>query len=101
MGRQQGGRMADIETSGTIELYHCPDARSFRALWALEELGLAYTLHLLPFPPRVRSPEYLELNPLGTIPLMIDGASVMTESAAIVEYLATRYGPSELAVAAE
>lgn len=33
-----------------IELWHCPDARSFRPLWALEELGLAYELHLLPFP---------------------------------------------------
>ena len=82
-----------------IELYHCADARSFRALWTLEEMGLAYRLHLLPFPPRVRAPEYLDHNPLGTIPLLIDGATRMTESAAIIEYLATRYGPSPLAVA--
>lgn len=81
-----------------IELYHCADARSFRALWALEELGLAYKLHLLPFPPRFKSPEYLQVNPLGTIPAMIDGATFMTESAAIVQYLVTRYGPSPLAV---
>jgi glutathione S-transferase len=81
-----------------IELWHCPDARSFRPLWALEELGLPYELHLLPFPPRVRQPEYLEVNPLGTIPAMKDGATFMTESAAIVQYLVTRYGPSELAV---
>ena len=46
-----------------IELWHCPDARSFRVLWALEELGLPYTLHLLPFPPRAKAPEYLEINP--------------------------------------
>jgi glutathione S-transferase len=83
-----------------IELWHCPDARSFRALWALEELGLPYELHLLPFPPRVRAPEYLEINPLGTIPAMRDGATFMTESAAIVQYLATRDGPSPLAVPA-
>jgi glutathione S-transferase len=81
-----------------IELWHCPDARSFRALWALEELGLAYELHVLPFPPRVRAPEYLEVNPLGTIPAMRDGVTFMTESAAIVQYLATRDGPSPLAV---
>jgi glutathione S-transferase len=81
-----------------IELYHCPDARSFRALWALEELGLPYELHLLPFPPRARAPEYLQVNPLGTIPALIDGATFMTESAAIVQYLATRHGLSELAV---
>jgi glutathione S-transferase len=81
-----------------IELYHCPDARSFRALWALEELGLPYELHLLAFPPRARAPDYLQINPLGTIPALIDGATFMTESAAIVQYLATRHGPSELAV---
>jgi glutathione S-transferase len=84
-----------------IELWHCPDARSFRALWALEELGLEYELHLLPFPPRVRAPEYLQVNPLGTIPAMRDGETFMTESAAIVQYLATRHGPSDLAVPVE
>lgn len=81
-----------------IELWHCPDARSFRPLWALEELGLEYKLHLLPFPPRVREPAYLEINPLGTIPAMKDGETFMTESAGIVQYLATRYAPNELAV---
>ena len=81
-----------------IELYHCPDARSFRALWTLEEMGLPYQLHLLPFPPRVRAPEYLKVNPLGTIPALIDGETFMTEAAAIVQYLATRHGPTDLAV---
>lgn len=84
-----------------IELYHCADARSFRALWALEELGLPYRLHILPFPPRVHQPDYLALNPLGTIPLLIDGEVRMTESAAIPQYLATKHGPSSLAVGPE
>ena len=84
-----------------IELYHCFDARSFRALWALEEMGLEYRLHLLPFPPRILRPDYLQQNPLGTIPLLIDGAVRMTESAAIPQYLATRYGPTPLAVRAD
>jgi glutathione S-transferase len=75
-----------------------PDARSLRVLWALEELGLPYELHLLPFPPRVRAPEYLQINPLGTIPAMRDGDTFMTESAAIVQYLATRHAPNELIV---
>lgn len=84
-----------------IELYHCHDARSFRALWALEEMGLPYRLHSLPFPPRLHRPDYLEINPLGTIPLLIDGATRMTESAAILEYLAARHGPTSLAVSAD
>ena len=81
-----------------IELWHCADARSFRPLWALEELGLPDKLHLMPLPPRVRQPEFLEINPLGTIPALRDGATFMTESAAIEQYLVTRHGPSDLAV---
>lgn len=84
-----------------IELWHCHDARSFRPLWALEELGLDYKLHLLPFPPRVREKAYLEINPLGTIPAMKDGDTFMTESAGITQYLVTRHGPSDLAVAVD
>lgn len=82
-----------------ISLYHCSDARSFRPLWALEELGLDYQLHMLPFPPRVRAKAYLEINPLGTIPTLIDGETRMTESAAMVEYLIARHGEDRLGVA--
>ena len=81
-----------------ITLYHCARARSFRPLWALEELQLPYELKMLPFPPRALAKEYLAVNPLGTIPLMIDGDTRMTESAAIAQYLVTKYGPSPLAV---
>lgn len=75
-----------------IELWHCADARSFRPLWALEELGLDYELKMLRFPPRVFKKEYLAENPLGTIPLLVDGETRMTESAAITHYLAMRHG---------
>ena len=84
-----------------IQLYHCADARSFRPLWALEELGLSYDLTVMPFPPRYRAKEFMAVNPLGTIPAMTDGETFMTESAAIVQYLVTRYGPSSLAVDVE
>jgi glutathione S-transferase len=81
-----------------ITLYHCAAARSFRPLWTLEELGLPYDLKMLPFPPRVFAREYLGINPLGTIPLLLDGDTRMTESAAIAQYLVTRYGPTPMAV---
>jgi glutathione S-transferase len=81
-----------------ITLYHCTAARSFRPLWALEELRLPYDLKMLPFPPRALAREYLALNPLGTIPLLIDGDTQMTESAAVLQYLVTRHGPTPLAV---
>jgi glutathione S-transferase len=84
-----------------IQLYHCAAARSFRPLWTMEELGLSYELKMLPFPPRVFAKDYLAINPLGTIPLLVDGDTRMTESAAIAQYLVTRYGPTPLAVAVD
>jgi glutathione S-transferase len=84
-----------------IVLYHCVAARSFRPLWALEELGLPYELKVLAFPPRVSDRSYLSINPLGTVPAFFDGATRMTESAAICHYLGVRYGPSALVAGAE
>ncbi|MBR0778037.1 glutathione S-transferase family protein [Bradyrhizobium diazoefficiens] len=84
-----------------ITLYHCDAARSFRPLWMLEEMGLSYELKMLPFPPRVFAKEYLALNPLGTIPFMIDGETKMTESSGICHYLGTRYAPTPLMVDVE
>jgi glutathione S-transferase len=81
-----------------IVLYHCMSARSFRPLWMLEELGLPYELRMLPFPPRVHRREYLATNPLGTIPLLLDGEARLTESAAICQYLAARHSPRGLNV---
>ena len=84
-----------------ITLYHCADARSFRPLWALEELGLAYELKMLPFPPRMHDRGYLQINPLGTIPAFFDGEMRMTESAAICEYLAAKFGAGTLGVSVD
>lgn len=84
-----------------LHLYHCADARSFRALWALEEMGLDYDLTLMPFPPRARVDGYKDVNPLGTVPALLADGALMTESSAIPHFLATRYGPSDLAVAAD
>ena len=81
-----------------MKLWHCRDARSFRVLWTLEELGLDYDLVALPFPPRWAAPGYLDINPLGTIPYFEDGPAKMTESAAISEYLAVRHDAGGLAV---
>jgi glutathione S-transferase len=82
----------------TITLYHCMSARSFRPLWMLEELGLPYELKMLPFPPRQFERSFLDVNPLGTVPAVTDGGPVMTESAAICQYLAARYSPAALNV---
>ncbi|HUR88227.1 MAG TPA: glutathione S-transferase family protein [Ramlibacter sp.] len=77
-------------------LYHCKQARSFRVLWMLEELGLDYELHMLPFPPRVFAREYLEVNPLGTIPFYVEGDARMTESSMICHWLAAHHETPKL-----
>ncbi|SPB15239.1 putative glutathione S-transferase [Caballeronia novacaledonica] len=82
-----------------ITLHHCVSARSFRPLWALEEIGVPYELKMLPFPPRVFARGFKDVNPLGTIPAFEDDALFMTESSAICQYLAARYSPGALDVA--
>lgn len=84
-----------------ITLYHCMSARSFRPLWMLEELNQPYDLIVLPFPPRVHARHFLEINPLGTIPALIHENNLMTESSAICQYLATKFGANLLDVHAE
>ena len=80
-------------------LYTCARSRGLRATWAAEEAGVDIDLNILPFPPRYLAPEFMALNPLGTVPLLVDGETRMTESCAIAHYLATRSGYTPLAIA--
>ncbi|WP_271438566.1 glutathione S-transferase family protein [Pontixanthobacter luteolus] len=79
-------------------LYTCQGSRGLRATWAAAEAGADLDLHMLPFPPRFQAPEYLEINPLGTIPMLVDGGSKMTESCAIAHYIAVKSGADALVV---
>jgi len=80
-------------------LYTCARSRGLRATWAAEEAGVELDLRMLPFPPRHKAREYLEINPLGTVPLLIHGETQMTESCAIAHYLAVLGGADNLIVA--
>ena len=67
--------------------------RTLRAHWSMHELGLEYECH--PIGSRsgeTEAPEYTKLNPSQKIPTLQDGDLVVAESAAIVNYLTTRYG---------
>ena len=79
-----------------IKVYFAPRSRSLRVLWALEEMGLEY--EAVPASFREPTPEFLAANPTRTIPALVDGPMVMTESVAILQYLGDRYGPTELTV---
>jgi glutathione S-transferase len=75
-----------------MKLYGFAPTRSIRALWGLRELGADF--EFVPVDLRTgahRRAEFLALNPAGKLPVLIDGNDVITESAAIVLYLAEKY----------
>ena len=80
--------------TSTITLYGFGSSRSFRALWALEEAGLAYQYVELEFSGSGDngrlSEQYLSLNIQGKVPTLVDGDLIISESAAIVNYIASK-----------
>ena len=74
-----------------MKLWNCHDARSLRALWALEEMGLDYELEMMAFPPRFLHEGYMDVNVLGTVPYFVDGEHHLTESTGICHYLVETY----------
>ncbi len=83
-----------------MKLWHCRESRSLRPLWALEEMDIPYELAVLPFPPRVRHREFLQINALGTVPYFEDGDVRMTESTGICHYLVEKYDRHEFGLRA-
>lgn len=84
----------------TFQLYHHPFSRAATVLWMLEELGLPYDLHFVDLKTGAqKDPAFLKLNPMGKLPTLVDGESVLTEVAAIGVYLADRYSAGVLAPA--
>lgn len=84
----------------TLTLFHSPGTRSIRALWLLEEMGLTYDLKSIKYDGAYfASGAFKKINPMGKVPALYDGESLIVESTAIMEYLMHRHGPSELSVA--
>lgn len=84
-----------------LTLYHCRDSRSLRPLWALEEMKLDYQLINMEFPPRFKFEGYLDINPLGTVPTLIDDSLTLTESTAICQYLVEKYHDTNISLSVE
>jgi glutathione S-transferase len=82
----------------TITLYHHPFSRAAGTLWTLEEIGEPYELQFVDIMKGAqKSPPLIDLNPMGKIPVLVDGDIVVTENAAIALYLADRYALGRLA----
>ena len=79
-----------------LTLWGVTTTRTMRALWALHELGLDYTLH--PIRPRsgeTQTPEFARINPRRKIPVLQDGDFTIAESPAIIAYLSEAYGTDD------
>jgi glutathione S-transferase len=82
-----------------LTLYHAAPSRSSIVHWMLEELGQPYDLHLLSFTKGDnRAPDYLAVNPMGKVPALKHGDTVVTEAAAICAYLADEFPQAKLNV---
>lgn len=81
-----------------LTLYYHPFSRAAGVLWPLEEVGEPYELKYIDLAKgEQKAPELVALNPMGKIPVLVDGDAVITESAAISLYLADRYASGRLA----
>jgi glutathione S-transferase len=88
------------ENSMPITLFHHPFSRAANVVWMLEEAGVPYQLRWIDMMGGAqKSSELLALNPMGKLPVLVDGEVIVTESAAIALYLADRYAAGVLAPA--
>jgi glutathione S-transferase len=81
-----------------MKLYYSSQTRAVRPRWLLEEIGAPYEIvHLSLQNGDNKRPEYLAINPNGTVPTLVDGDLVLFESAAICQYLADKFPEKRLA----
>ena len=79
-----------------LVLYTNPMSRGRIGRWMLEETGQPYTAEILEYA-SMKSPEYLAINPMGKVPAVRHGDTIVTEAAAICAYLADAFPEAGLA----
>jgi glutathione S-transferase len=86
-----------MELPMKMKLYEFAPTRSIRVRWTLQELGVDYESIPVNLPAgEHRRPEFLKINPAGRVPVLVDDDLVLTESVAIVLYLADKYSDKGL-----
>jgi glutathione S-transferase len=80
-----------------LVFYTNPMSRGRIARWMLEEVGQPYRTELLDYDTTLKAPEYLAINPMGKVPALRHGDTVVTETAAICAYLADAFPAAGLA----
>jgi glutathione S-transferase len=84
-------------TRDNLVLYTNPHSRGRIARWMLEEVGAAYRTEVVPFGQPMKTGGYLSINPMGKVPAIVHGGTVVTEVAAICAYLADAFPDAHLA----
>ncbi len=84
-----------------LKIHHLGVSQSERIIWLCEELALPYQLQHYTRDPvtRLSPPELKALHPLGAAPVIEDGALLLAESAAIVEYIIEKHGAGQFKLA--
>jgi glutathione S-transferase len=85
--------------SNDLVLYTHPMSRGRVARWLLEEIGQPYRAELLEYGTTMKGADYLAINPMGKVPALRHGDTIVTESAAICAYLADAFPQAGLAPA--
>jgi glutathione S-transferase len=80
-----------------LVFYTNPMSRGRIVRWMLEEVGAPYRAELLDFGTTMKAPAYLAINPMGKVPAIRHGNTVVTEVAAICAYLADAFPKAGLA----
>jgi glutathione S-transferase len=80
-----------------LTFYTHPMSRGRIVRWMLEEIGQPYRTELLDYGTTMKAPAYLAINPMGKVPAIRHGDTVVTEGAAICAYLADAFPQSRLA----
>jgi len=84
--------------SDEIVFYHNPRSRAQMAHWMLEEVGAPYRTVIVDFAHgENRKPDFLAINPMGKLPTIVHKGVVVTETAAIIAYLADAFPDASLA----
>ncbi|MGC8469135.1 MAG: glutathione S-transferase family protein [Acetobacteraceae bacterium] len=83
--------------AGDLVFYTHPMSRGRIVRWMLEELGQPYRTEILAYGPEMKAPAYRAVNPMGKVPALRHGETVVTECAAICAYLADAFPEAGLA----
>lgn len=81
----------------SLTFYTNPMSRGQIARWMLEETSIAYDTIILDYGTTMKAPDYLAINPMGKVPAIRHGDTIVTECAAICAYLADAFPAANLA----